>query len=384
MLGYLRKIHWGFVLLYFLPLCLVYWATLNNNFAISTPLNTLILRSRGLFILLVTGVGWMMMGNKPISSSVKKALILSCYMLFVTVFSDGKINIATLAIVLFWSITFYISEKSVVNSEDIGVLAFIAAVVCNFMAWDVIRYYPMLSFMGHLEHEQMVAASNSIYYVMSSCIFIFLIKNNIVKILLMLMPCMAFLIVGKSTCLLAVSVSILYYIRHMIINSKNRFWIIAFLVISILVAINFSSGLIDIEETLLGFGEDVDSGGNGRKEIWMSVLRKFSTSDVGQILMGHGSQGVSKAISLGGHNDFIEVLYDFGLVGLFLYFAFWWSLLRRSTDYKKGTDMQSAYIVSLIVYAAASMFSNFINAQIEMLFFVMFWGITYVQKTRTK
>lgn len=381
MIEKIRRYNWKFILLYFFPLCWLYRVTLSNNFGISSTINSLMLSSRGLTVVIFSFFGWLMMSKSETSVSVKRALSLSLYMLFVALLTTGSMDISMLAILFFWSVTFYITEKITLSLDDIGLIALIASVVCNLMAIDVIVHYPQLAFLNQLDQNQQVAASNSIYYVMSASIFIFLVKNNLLKIVLLILPCLAMLLVGKSTCLLAIAVSVCFYFQKLLLQSRGKIWIIVGIVAAVFVAAYFGEGLFNISETFSGFSVDVDSGGNGRFEIWTKVLQLYTSSDLFHILFGNGPQAVSKVVNLGGHNDFIEVLFDFGLFGIIAYVSFWWSLIQRTKEFSSKSDIRLAYIVSLIVYAAASMFSNFINTQIQMLFFVMFWGVVYNQRT---
>lgn len=381
MIEKIRRYNWKFILLYFFPLCWLYRVTLSNNFGISSTINSLMLSSRGLTVVIFSVFGWLMMSKSKTSVSVKRSLSFSVYMLFVALLTTGSMDISLLAMLFFWSVTFYITEKNTLSLDDISLIALIASAVCNLMAIDVIVHYPQLAFLNQLDQDQRVAASNSIYYVMSASIFIFLVKNNILKIALLVLPCLAMLLVGKSTCLLAMAVSVCFYFQKLLLQSRGRIWIMAGIVAAVVFAAYFGEGLFNISETFSGFSDDVDSGGNGRIEIWTTVLQRYASSDIFHILLGNGPQGVSKAVNLGGHNDFIEILFDFGLIGIIIYLSFWWSLIQRTKEFAPKTDIRLAYIVSLIVYAAASIFSNFINTQIQMLFFVMFWGIVYNQRT---
>lgn len=381
MIENIRKYKWKFILLYFFPLCWMYKATLSNNFGESSSINSLMLSSRGLTVVIFSVFGWLMMSKSKTSVSVKRSLSFSVYMLFVALLTTVSVDISLLAMLFFWSVTFYITEKNTLSLDDISLIALIASAVCNLMAIDVIVYYPQLAFLNQLDQDQRVAASNSIYYVMSASIFIFLVRNNILKIALLVLPCLAMLLVGKSTCLLAMAVSVCFYFQKLLLQSRGRIWIMAGIVAAVGFVAYWGEGLFNINDTLSGFSDDVDSGGNGRIEIWTTVLQRYASSDIFHMMIGNGPHAVSKAVNLGGHNDFIEVLFDFGLIGIILYLSFWWSLIQRSKEFSTKSDIRLAYIVSLIVYAAASIFSNFINTQIQMLFFVMFWGIVYNQRT---
>lgn len=381
MKGWIKKYNWKFILLYFFPLCWIYKVTLSNYFNIYDRIGALLLQTRGLSVVLFSAVGWMLMSRSSVSSSVKIALGLSSYMLLHALLIGENINVGVLAIFYFWSITFYITERNTLNSDDIGILAIIASVICNLMALDLITYYPLIPLLD-LEPEQHVAASNSVYYVMSSAAFIFLVPNNIIKLLFLILPCVAILIVGKSTALLAMALSICLYFYKQITDPRNRWKSILVAIVIICVVLFTDNELFDIGETIGGFTDDVDSGGNGRIEIWTAVLREFSFSDFGSKLFGHGLNAINDLVGLSGHNDFIEMLFDYGVLGLSLYLYLWWSLIQRIKFFAPKSDTRMAYIISIAMYITASMFSNFIVTQIQMLFFVMFWGILYSQRDK--
>lgn len=357
----------------------MYKVTLSNNFGENSTVSSLMLNNRGLTVTVLSVFGWMTMSKFKTSLPVKRALLLSIYMLFVAFLTTEAVDMSMLSIFFFWSVTFYITEKNKLSNDDIALIALIASAVCNIMAIDVIIHYPQLAFLNIQDQKQQVAAINSIYYVMSASIFIFLVKNNLLKVILLVLPCLAMLIVHKSTCLLAITVSVCFYFQKQLLQSKGKRWFLIGISFALCTAAYFGGELFNLNSTLADFINDVDSGGNGRVKIWTTALQRYASSDLFHILFGNGPQAVSKAINLGGHNDFIEILFDFGLLGIILYLSFWRSLILRIKDFTPKTDACLAYVVSLIIYAAASMFSNFINAQIQMMFFVMFWGIIYNQ-----
>lgn len=358
----------------------MYKATLSSNFGVKSLINSIVLSNRGLFVVVFSLIGAVMASRSKFSTSAIVALILSFYMLGVSFVVGDTLNLSLFSTIFFWSITFCVSEQNILTLGDVRIISLIAAIVCNLMAIDIILYYPKLSNMLQLNQDQRVAASNSIYYLMSAFIFIFLVQNDTLKKILMVLPCVAILLVGKSTCLVAVTASILYYFWRNIVDSTNKSKLIIGALILVVCVSYFSSEIISIFDIFKGFDGDIQSGGNGRFNIWTTVWNKFVSSDLLSMFFGNGSQAVSGILRLGGHNDFVEILYDYGLIGLVIYLFFWYSLIRRVWTYVPKSELQMAYVISLIVFASASMFSNFINTQIQMLYFVMFWGFISVKE----
>jgi O-antigen ligase len=65
--------------------------------------------------------------------------------------------------------------------------------------------------------------------------------------------------------------------------------------------------------------------GSGRVEIWMAVLEIIHNSRLQEIFIGHGTEMVHVDLlshygfAYDAHNDFLEILYDSGFVGILLY-----------------------------------------------------------------
>ena len=77
--------------------------------------------------------------------------------------------------------------------------------------------------------------------------------------------------------------------------------------------------------------------GSGRTMIYSQVLSGLSQSDFFHLIFGHGYKSV-KTITMGNvmaHNDILELLYDFGLIGAVIYFLFILSLFKNAIRHRK-------------------------------------------------
>lgn len=73
-------------------------------------------------------------------------------------------------------------------------------------------------------------------------------------------------------------------------------------------------------------GERVESGGS-RIPIWNAVIESYTSGNIGQLVLGHGFDS-SKALVrqetgtlTSTHNAYLQILYEFGVVGFFLFLA---------------------------------------------------------------
>lgn len=106
-----------------------------------------------------------------------------------------------------------------------------------------------------------------------------------------------------------------------------------------------------IVERLLRLSTD---GGSGRDTRWELIWNAIKASSTLQYLIGHGG-GTIKA-NLGGHahNDFIELFYEQGLVGAFLYALFFVRLILINikmikAKYKYASQFSMSLICSLVL-----------------------------------
>jgi hypothetical protein len=128
---------------------------------------------------------------------------------------------------------------------------------------------------------------------------------------------------------IAVIIPIIYILYKRAGSFKDIFY--AVLIIALLtyafISVDFFSPLI------ARFKEDSLMNGSTRTSTWINSLRLFINSDVKHILIGGGSTyswhlcgQANNSILSSPHNNFLEVLYDYGLVGIIAFISlvlFW-------------------------------------------------------------
>ena len=147
-----------------------------------------------------------------------------------------------------------------------------------------------------------------------------------------------------------------------------------------IILICFISLFFNFSDTFLNLQRDINSGGNGRSDIALQVLYNFwNHSSLSEMLLGHGTNAVAKTINIGAHNDFLETLYNYGLIGIGFFFLFWYNLIKNISYLENGSEEKKAYVISLIVFFVCCMVSKLLGTQIQMLLLAIFWGIILKQ-----
>lgn len=123
--------------------------------------------------------------------------------------------------------------------------------------------------------------------------------------------------------------------------------------------------------------EETDEG-KGREAIWAITISMIRESSPAKLLTGHGHFGVRQDswLEISAHNDFLEVIYDYGLIIFFLYLCLWYYVLRRAYSlYRAQSPLFIPYSSSLSIFLAMSVVSHLILYTTYFNYLVMFWGM---------
>lgn len=95
----------------------------------------------------------------------------------------------------------------------------------------------------------------------------------------------------------------------------------------VLILVDNAMGNI-ISERILNIRED---GGSNRDQVWAMTWNMIKASDAQQLLFGHGHNAVLKCSPLGlsAHNDFLEMLFNYGIIGFTPYIVLHFQLIKQ-------------------------------------------------------
>ena len=128
------------------------------------------------------------------------------------------------------------------------------------------------------------------------------------------------------------------------------------------------------------FSEIEEKGGSGRTDLWADVIRKLDDNSFIAWIFGNGFLGVNRlAGHTAAHNEFLEMLYDFGLVGLLLYTSMHAVMIKRIiTLFRQKSELKLPYFVCYICFFFYSMLGNVIIYPQYAFSLFVFWG--YAEK----
>lgn len=149
--------------------------------------------------------------------------------------------------------------------------------------------------------------------------------------------------------------------------SKNKIKLFFIMVLLILFCFLFLGIVNELTDgsLFLRFNNLADDGGSGRDSIYSDVLNIIYNSSELELLFGHGNFSVKYFLGVLAHNDYLELMCDFGIFALFYFVLFILYLLynsfaiiiRKKIDYKYTL----AFSISVLIFFLTGVFNCFIS-----------------------
>ena len=264
-----KDYNWKNILLFFVPFFYLYIRVINSYIAL---ISTGSIEGRANYIIFFTLIGFILLKRRKFNKTITSASIFTLYMMIFPLV-EGVDNIITyMASYIIWPVVFYITYNMNYKNKDIELIGYLGAVTCNITAYLYITLTNMDVY-SMLDENNAVAGYNSIYNILLAFPFIFLIKNKLHVLVLILLPLSSFVISTKSTCILSAIIILCYYLYTTFNSLKTSKKIL--LMIGSIALVFFFFQFFNLSDTILSLQEDVDSGGNGRTYIASQLLEKY-------------------------------------------------------------------------------------------------------------
>ena len=126
---------------------------------------------------------------------------------------------------------------------------------------------------------------------------------------------------------------------------------------------------------------EVDDG-SGRGVIYKDVVDLQFKSNILGWVFGHGQGAVIMNTFSGksAHNDFLEVLFDYGIFAFLLYLGIYHQLLRLLIRMLSvSSDLAAPLGASIVIFITVSLFSHLIIYPTYFVLLCLFWGISLAE-----
>lgn len=284
-----------------------------------------------------------------------------------------------------WVCAYLITYLSFVSNNEKKASIIMGLIVCAYSVYlgltilDVSHYVSVA-----IQRDDSVDVSENIaMFSLITLPFIFSCERKIVKwFFLFLVLIVTILTARRISFVCIITAFILAFIQESrggVKSPKKK--IFSFLLLAgvayliyILINSDFSEALTRVFDRFSEMEEDM---GSGRTTIYAAVWNSFSQGNILEIIFGHGFLGVDRILHhTAAHNDFLEYLYDFGIIGLLFYLSLHSYLIKRiKWLFKRRSEYFYGYLISYVVFLTYSMFGNIIIYPQYFLTIPIFWGM---------
>ena len=164
----------------------------------------------------------------------------------------------------------------------------------------------------------------------------------------------------KRGAILTISLATICFFLHQFSKVSYSKKILAVFVFAILIiqGSNFVENLYESSNVFqTRYESTMEGSSSGRDVIAANLLEIYLSSDIRHVIFGFGADG-TLGFGLYAHNDWLEILFNQGIVGLVLYFFFWFQLLRLwRKGRKNGQDINFLMTMWLLCNFPKSLFS---------------------------
>lgn len=327
-------------LFYITTIIFVIWGMMNMRHALAafadTSLDMSYYMVRILRILLIS-IAILLLFSKGIKESTSKSIVIwAIYAIFITLFTQQQDLLNDTTTILWWP-AIYIIFYTISNSNEKYIDIFITRIFPIIFIINTFFYLEIRavnSIVETLSGTVGFRSSNEVFYIATLMPLAFLQKKKWLKYLYLTIGLIMVLYSFKRSALLysvAMYAIALYYdfFKGKTISFATKVMCIVALVVSVFFIYNYIDEQTDghITKRIESSAED---GGSGRDEAYSLVIDKYASLDFPSQFLGVGFNGVIRgykiAVSsnqdfhyISAHNDFLEMLADFGVVGLIIY-----------------------------------------------------------------
>lgn len=289
--------------------------------------------------------------------------ILGGYLVFVFIVSKPiglSIFVSSLFLV-FWVFCFSFGNRLSNTSKELSSY-FIKMV--NLIIILPLLLFSLFTFFTTEELRINQLSTDAFFSVVVYLPFVLMMKEKkALKTVLYVLIVVATIVSMKRSLIIGVIACSLIYLmlsEHEKVFFKWYFWI---LLVGIVFMGNYLYNIVS-ETLFYRFAQLEVDGGTGRDIIYKRILYAFQQSSLSSQLFGHGYQSVRLIIGKAAHNDFLQLLYDCGIIGAGLYIAFLLSMIvfafRKYRKRRLNKTLYATFVSALLLYIVLASMNCFI------------------------
>jgi len=227
------------------------------------------------------------------------------------------------------------------------------------------------------------AVTGYIYYVVTFLPFIMLVSNRIWQtILLGILLIMTITSLKRGAIIVLPLMLIVYFylqakLRNNIVLFFKKMILFVMILLPVLMIVDsksdhFLSARFQSEELQSGSGRDV---------LYETAIHSIMDRDFVTFFIGTGSGSSVKLLGTGVHNEWLEILFSFGFMGVILYLSFLASLIAKFRYLKRIKSEYAPHFAMVIVYIfMVGLFGAFYWVHSAFFIFLTLGYLNYLEK----
>lgn len=277
-------------------------------------------------VLVATSFIYVVRNSGSIVASYARPLIIYLVMAYVLSIVQGGYQTTAQYLTFFAPILlYYVSSIAVSSTDNENVYQMILLAL-----FVTIAYYYFTNFSKNvvIDFEYQDNAAYTLLYFLP---IILCVKKNVLKIcgIVIILIAMIFSMKRGGLIAFALAVLVYYLIYSLYISSQNKSRIR--ILLTSIIAFGLFFYIFNYYDSVSGnaitsrFQSIEDDQGSGRVEIWNWIFDSYGQNgSLFSTILGHGWNAVYRDSGIrSAHNDFLEILYDFGVIALFIYITFY-------------------------------------------------------------
>lgn len=250
--------------------------------------------------------------------------------------------------------TFYRSfiEKPIVLSNIFyWIIPFFAVAISGY-------YMGLRASHGMVGDDVEEVVNNGSYYILGLIPFVCLSKKRIIHLLFFAVFLFLITIAYKRGPIFISLVCMIYYFFNVTKTSGKKISTALLVIVAFAVGYVFFIRFFNESDLMQGRWESTLGGSSsGRDSILSLMIDVFLNSNFIQLLFGHGAYGTIVQTGRLAHNDWMQILIDQGIVGVFIFAVFCWNLIRQWKLSDNNCNAKLSYGMFLIIFLLTSIFS---------------------------
>lgn len=310
--------------------------------------------------------------------TLKRIIIVTCLISFAWAFFEPFGSLSTYIKLILPLFVLLFAYSIVFQIKELKIFYILNVVLLGILLITYFQYYQVVLMMSTREQE----VANSSYFLLYLLPILLCTKKKLITIGAFVTVFIAVAMSAKRGGTIAFLAGLLIYlsINHALLkNEKNKLLKLGGLIILVLLIVNtFIGTILDGDFLIVNrLMEISDTGGSGRDKVWEKTLEMIAESDFPYFIMGHGYNQVvqDSPLKLSAHNDFLEIIYDFGIPVFCFYILFQIQMIKQIFKMMKESSLYAApFAFSYVTFLVNSMVSHIFIYPQYFIIYTFVWG----------